>query len=193
MIRQEGSITAATRAAAISLVRVSEALLFQQVADGRVGLSKSATAASFVRPSRKADPAQDFISALHEKYASDEAPDDRDGTPKQASVQIQFSGKVVEEVGFDKIRRRLAQLQDLRVVILDGLRIKDASGGQSGAGEAESIKRECPKIVELDLSRNLFTNFGTVLTLCSALEELRTLRLKYGACEVLQTESETVC
>jgi tubulin-specific chaperone E len=136
------------------------------------GLSQSATAASLVRPSRRTDVPQSFISALHEKYGSDEVARGQTEAPKPAPTQIEISGKVVEEVGFDKIRQKLAQLQELRIVILDGMRIDDERIGSL------SVKHECPKVTELDLSRNLFTKFTTVVDICSELEDLRTLRLK---------------
>ncbi|KAI0842853.1 RNI-like protein [Hypoxylon sp. FL0890] len=124
--------------------------------------SKSPTAASFVRPTRPAEKPQSFVTAVTEKYASELA---------QTNV-IKFSNKVAEEVGFDKIHRKQAQLAELRVVIVDGARITSAySEGD------EPISQVCPKIVELDLSRNLFQRVGTVVSICSELPALRSLRL----------------
>ena len=76
---------------------------------------------------------------------------------------------MAEEVGFDKIRRQQAQLSELRFVILDGARIAHSSPG---------IGQVCPSTVELDLSRNLFEEVGTVVDICSELKLLRLLRLK---------------
>lgn len=114
----------------------------------------------------------------------------RDLAPIASANQIEISGKVVEEVGFDKIRRKLAQLHELRIVILDGMRIAFAetvaapgSGSPiapSGAEAGGSIREVCPRVVELDLSRNLFTRFGTVVDICSSLDELKSLRVKYA-------------
>ncbi|KAI2618472.1 Thioesterase/thiol ester dehydrase-isomerase [Hypoxylon sp. NC1633] len=124
--------------------------------------SKSGTAASFVRPTRPAEKPQSFVAALTEKYASELA---------QTAV-IKFSNKVAEEVGFDKIQRKQAQLSELKVVIVDGARISSAySDGD------EPISQICPKIVELDLSRNLFQRVSTVVTICAELSALRSLRL----------------
>jgi hypothetical protein len=129
-----------------------------------------------VRPSRRADQPQAFVSALQEKYGSGGLSADQAGAAGESSpAQIEISGKVVEEVGFEKIRRRLAQLQELRIVILDGMRIGDAGA----AGDGLSVRQTCPRVTELDLSRNLFTDFGTVVSICAELAELRTLRLKY--------------
>ncbi|KAI1142805.1 RNI-like protein [Hypoxylon sp. FL0543] len=124
--------------------------------------SKSPTAASFVRPTRPAEKPQSFVAAVTEKYASELA---------NTNV-IKFSNKVAEEVGFDKIHRKQAQLAELRIVIVDGARI--ASAYSEGD---ERISKICPKISELDLSRNIFQRMGTVVTICSELPVLRSLRL----------------
>src|ERR1700728_767527 len=110
-----------------------------------LGRSSSKTAASFVRPTRTVDPPQSFIEAVHQKYAS-EITERRDALV--AESQIEISGKVVEEVGFDKIRQQLAQLHKLKIVIVDGLRIATAQKAE------RRIREVCPKILELDLSRN---------------------------------------
>ncbi|CAJ2501018.1 Uu.00g038710.m01.CDS01 [Anthostomella pinea] len=125
-------------------------------------LSPSLTAASFVRPTRPAEAPQSFVAALQDKYTAELS---------NASA-IQFSGKVAEEVGFEKIRRKQAQLSELRFAVLDGMRVASVYG----EGDA-SILETCPKVVELDLSRNLFTHVGSVVAICSELASLRSLRL----------------
>ena len=62
------------------------------------GLCCSKTVASFVRPTRPAEPPQSFLDAVREKYASEAT---RGFVPAK---EIVISGKVAEEVGFDKIR-----------------------------------------------------------------------------------------
>jgi hypothetical protein len=86
--------------------------------------------------------------------------------------QIEISGKVVEEVGFDKIRQQQSQLHELKIVIVDGFRISYAES------PGTTIRETCPKIVELDLSRNLFEKFDEVVRICAKLDHLRSLRLK---------------
>ncbi|KAF3015559.1 hypothetical protein E8E14_005671 [Neopestalotiopsis sp. 37M] len=140
--------------------------------------SKSPTAASFVRPTRSAERPQSFIAALQDKYT---------GEVSAASAQIRFSGKIAEEVGFQKIQRQQANLAELKFVILDGTRIAFpyAEGDQR-------IVATCPKTVELDLSRNLFTNFETVVDICSELPVLRNLRLNGNRfLDILEDENTT--
>lgn len=134
-------------------------------------LSSSATPASFVRPTRPAEHLTTFLDALREKYAGQDAT--AIDTGRQ---QVVISGKVAEEVGFDKIRRQQAQLGELRIVILDGMRILDSAAEESR--RRDEIREVCPKVVELDLSRNLFTGFGPVVDICRQLPKLRGLRLK---------------
>ncbi|KAF6845281.1 Tubulin-specific chaperone E [Colletotrichum musicola] len=129
-------------------------------------LSKSPTAASFVRPTRPADVAQSFVAALNGKYASEAAAE------REPEIQIVFFGKKpAEEVGFDKIRRQLARVEDLTIVILDGARIAvDIQPGDKG------VKETSPLISELELSRNLFEDFGQVVRICKELESLRSVK-----------------
>ena len=122
-----------------------------------------------MRPTRTADPPQSFVEAVHQKYASEVT--ERRGA-LVAESQIEISGKVVEEVGFDKIRQQLAQLHELKIVIVDGLRIATAKKAE------RRIREICPKIVELDLSRNLFEHYEEIMNICRELENLRVLRLK---------------
>lgn len=110
------------------------------------------------------------------------ASDSSEGTVTRGNA-IEISGKVVEEVGFDKIRRQLAELQELRIVLLDGLRVvgilpshSQDHGPESDA--AQQIGLTCPKITELDLSRSLLNRWQDVWDICNQLKHLKGLRLK---------------
>jgi len=133
----------------------------------QVGRSHSKTAASFIRPSRTPDETQSFVQAVQQKYASEFL----EG-PVSSQINV-ISGKVAEEVGFDKIRRQLAQLTELKIVLVDGMRVNTAET------DGQSIKAICPKIVELDLSRNLFESCAEIIKICRELERVKSLRLKY--------------
>lgn len=113
-----------------------------------------------------------FLEALQEKYASEVTADQ---TPISSGPQIIISGKVAEEIGFDKIRKQQARLHELKVVILESLRIERAS---DPGVQGKSIKEVCPKVVELNLSRNLLTRLEDVVHICSQLDALRGLRLR---------------
>ncbi|BCR82836.1 putative tubulin-specific chaperone [Aspergillus chevalieri] len=161
--------------------------------------NKEATPGSFVRPSRPADKPRGFLEALREKYVSEfmeqKGSDGFDAT-YPLHYPVKFSSKVVEEVGFDKIRKKLAELQELKIVLLDGLRV---AGVQAEDGvqksEAEGLGREracreieetCPKIAQLDISRCLVSQWRDVKDICARLERLRVLKLngnRFGAVE----------
>jgi hypothetical protein len=126
------------------------------------------------------------LEALREKYASESEQEHAQttSTDKNASQNaIKISSKVVEEVGFDKIRRQMAELQELRIVILDGLRLAGVLSSydqphdkvQESAGQ---IAATCPKIIELDLSRNLLSRWRDVWEICNQLKHLRRLKVK---------------
>ncbi|KKK16211.1 hypothetical protein AOCH_003715 [Aspergillus ochraceoroseus] len=127
-----------------------------------------------------------FLEALREKYASEfEQTLARQagaaGSAEDFPRPIEFNGKVAEEVGFDKIRKQLAELEELKIVLLDGLRV---AGVLAQAAETErrekagkEVEQTCPKIVELDLSRNLLASWTDLADICRRLGRLKLLRL----------------
>ncbi|GAM41614.1 hypothetical protein TCE0_042r14863 [Talaromyces pinophilus] len=160
-------------------------------------ISNQPTAGSFVRPTRPVDRPQSFLEALHQKYASEfeEETAKRKAADSDADFQmndtIQFNGKVVEEVGFEKIRKQLAELQELKVVLLDGLRIAGVLADESQdeatySEELQKIERTCPKITELDLTRNLIYRWRDVHDICKQLQKLRNLKLNGNRFEKVQ-------
>lgn len=133
------------------------------------GSSKLPTPGSFIRPSRPADVPRSFIRGLYDKYAPS-------NTKPQENSRIVISGKVAEEVGFDVIRQKQAQLEQLKIVILDGMQIAFATGE---LGESESkIREKCPLIAKLDLSRNLFRDLRPLAGICKDIPLLQSLCLK---------------
>lgn len=156
-------------------------------ANSTSGKSNHPTAGSFVRPSRPSDQPRSFLEALREKYASEPEQDCEHGAllggASARGKAIEISGKVVEEVGFDKIRKQLAELQELRIVLLDGLRIVGvlASYDQNQESHSEAVQKireTCPKITELDLSRSLLSRWRDVWDICDQLKHLKHLKVK---------------
>lgn len=76
-------------------------------------------------------------------------------------------------MGFEKIWQKQSQVKELKVAILDDMRVATAT--HSGAA---SITETCPKIIHLDLSRNLFETFGPVVEICRNLPALKKLSIK---------------
>ncbi|QSS60680.1 tubulin-specific chaperone E [Histoplasma capsulatum] len=139
------------------------------------GKSKHPTAGSFIRPTRQADRNLSFLQAANEKYVSKLEPMTSGHEELQSSKPIEISGKIVEEVGFEKIRRLLAELQELRIVLLDGMRVYGSR--EEYENELKIIARTCPKIVELDLSRNVLRRWTDVAAICGQLKLLKILKL----------------
>ncbi|KAL6233177.1 hypothetical protein BDW75DRAFT_215923 [Aspergillus navahoensis] len=141
------------------------------------------TAGSFVRPSRPADSPRSFLGALREKYASDfeQSRARQARADAEPETPIKFNTKIAEEVGFDKIRKQLAELEELKIVLLDGLRVVGVLAHEASREQIEKargeIERICPKIVELDLSWNMLTEWRDVADICGPLRRLRLLRL----------------
>ncbi|KAK2853269.1 hypothetical protein FQN49_005236 [Arthroderma sp. PD_2] len=148
--------------------------------------SKEPTAGSFIRPGRPSDRPLSFLEGAHEKYVSElpafysSSKGDR-ALEELISKPIEISGKIVEEVGFDEIRKQLSALHELRIIIIDGLRINGVLAGPAEPGEREKelekIKKSCPKVMELDLSRNLLRRWSDIIDICMQLPELKTLKL----------------
>lgn len=112
------------------------------------------------------------MEAVERKYATEEV-DRRDELALKRQELQMAGGKIAYEVGFDKIRAQLAQLNELKVVIVDGMKVARAET------EEKKIREVCPKIVELDLSRNLFQSWEEIIKICAELDNLRSLTLRY--------------
>ena len=155
-------------------------ILLSQTQTSQPGQQKSPTAASFVRQSRPTDKPQSFFGAFKEKYAPEDS--ERD-LPEEDPIEI--SGKTVQKVGFEKIRQQLAALSELRIVILDGLRIAGIEsrpwiGSQElRLQEWERVQDQHLMIVDLDLSRNLLEKWADVVGICSTLKSLKSLKVEY--------------
>lgn len=142
-----------------------------------------------MRPSRRSEQPRGFLEALRQKYASEfeeELVRQKQGDSAAADGlrdAIKFSGKVVEEVGFDKVRKKLAELQELKIVLLDGLRVggilAHAAGPEERMEACRDIETTCSKIVELDLSYNLLERWTEIADICHCLKRLRKLKLMW--------------
>lgn len=155
-----------------------------------IGRSRHPTAASFVRSNRKSDqPVLGCVDAAYEKYASElrgskvQQGDSAASTAPSRPAPVVFNGKVAEEVGFDQARERLANLAELKVVLLDGLLVHgvlasaDENHHGEYAAELDRIEKTLPKTTDLDLSRNLLEDWNDVADICSRLKDLKHLRL----------------
>jgi tubulin-specific chaperone E len=152
-------------------------------------LSTSPTAGSFIRPSRTHDLPRSFLDALRFKYVAEETKEDPFGTSKAVAggfvpsgSVIEISGKVVEEIGFERIRKQQAELQNLRIALLDGLRLSGVTRERHDPGAVaaaqEAVAQTCPQLVELDLGWNLLETWTDVAEICLPLQKLQVLKAR---------------
>lgn len=137
--------------------------------------SDAETAASFIRPTRKPDTERTVLDAIRHKYSGSLS--DATGKPLDAVV---ISGKVAEEVGFDKIAQEQAQLADLRIVLLDqlvvnGVATRDASTSAVIRAQKE-LSQTCPNIHEIDVGWNTIERWQDIADICAALPNLKILK-----------------
>jgi hypothetical protein len=138
------------------------------------GRSSHPTAGSFLRSSATWDQPRTFLEALKTKYAGTKT-----GDNASDQITIRISGKEAEEVGFEKIARQQAQLQNLRIVVLDDLLVKAYDEKNTTPGDdLDKILETCPNITDLDLGRNLFESLSEISDICDRLPNLKFLRLE---------------
>lgn len=137
-------------------------------------LSPSSTAASFIRPSRKPDPERTVLEAIKYKYGQ------ADRNESERNDVVIISGKVAEEVGFEKIAKEQAHLMDLRVVLIDQLNVVGVAAPDSGAAVIQAAQQMllsvCPNITELHIGYNPIETWQKVAEICLNLPRLRVLR-----------------
>ncbi|KAI1616798.1 hypothetical protein EDD37DRAFT_61316 [Exophiala viscosa] len=143
-------------------------------------LSPVPTAASFVRPSRKPDPERTLLEGIKFKYAPSTTPKTVAQSASVGNEAIEISGKVVEEVGFDRIKKQLSLLADLKIVLVDelaltGIAARDASNTEVRHAQRE-LQQDCPNIVELDIGWNTIETWQAVADICLPLKKLRILK-----------------
>lgn len=143
-------------------------------------LSPSQTAASFLRPSRKPDPEVTLLEGIKAKYAPSATSKSIDRSADRDNEAIEISGKVVEEVGFDRIKKQLSLLADLKIVLVDELAISGIARRDALRDEVSNAQRElqrtCPNIVELDIGWNTIETWQDVADICLPLKKLRILK-----------------
>ena len=151
-------------------------------------------AGSFIRPNKTHDGRISFLHALQQKYSS--------SPEKYQEIVLESSGKQIEMIGFDKIEKQQSSVPPISllqfcspphrrlvpIVVFEGSNVDGSNLGELTTvvldsmlvGEADSygeIARTCPRITDLDLSRNLICSLETVGNICAPLKCLKALRL----------------
>ncbi|KAG8863150.1 hypothetical protein FRB96_009332 [Tulasnella sp. 330] len=124
--------------------------------------------ASFIRPSAaNLSYGRPFIEALIGKYV--DATEDMKGTEKV--ILGSSAGAIeVEAPRLASVRHRLANIERLRIVSLDGQEV-------NGQGDDGAIANRSLQIEALDLSRNLLSGWDQVMRILQQLPRLKSLSL----------------
>jgi len=143
-------------------------------------LSSSPTAASFVRPSRKPDPERTLLDAIRFKYGRAKQDANVKAGGGEASNVIAISGKIVEEVGFEKIQKQLSVLAELRIVLADELTVFGVARRDATTQEIEdaqqALSKTCPSIAELDIGWNPIETWQDVAYMSRPFKKLKILK-----------------
>ncbi|OQU96676.1 CAP-Gly domain-containing protein [Cladophialophora immunda] len=143
-------------------------------------LSPSPTAASFLRPSRNPDPERALLEAIKFKYAPVNNLRANAASAREVDDMIEISGKVVEEVGFERIQKQLSVLADLKIVLVDELVVsgiaRHGSSTQHIRNAQLELERTCPNIVELDLGWNIIETWQDIVDMCVPFRKLKILK-----------------
>ncbi|CAL1705710.1 unnamed protein product [Somion occarium] len=124
-------------------------------------------AGSFIRTTAQISYGTSFLTALTEKYIENP----RNSSSVEKVILGSSNGAIeVEAVGLDKIRAKLSRLDTLREASLDSRNV--ATAGSSG-----DIRRTCPDIRGLDLSKNLLPSWDVVALIATELGHLERLAL----------------
>ena len=121
-----------------------------------------------------------LLEAIRKKYASESLGD----YELHAAQQIQWGSKVVEEIGFEKIRQQQAMLKELRIILVDGLCVQGITSqthrqiGKKKVLELKNIQATCRQVVELDISQNLLKSWPEIIEICNQIDSLISLRAK---------------
>ncbi|XP_060609833.2 geranylgeranyl pyrophosphate synthase isoform X1 [Anolis sagrei] len=121
---------------------------------------------SFIRPN-KANFGVDFLSAVREKYGLNE---DQEDAESRTETSIVIGRRTVEPIGFDSIKERQKQLNNMSDISVDECVVSEA-------GQEEEIKRTCPNIRRINLSKNLLSSWKEVVNIACQLEHLETLNV----------------
>lgn len=120
-----------------------------------------------MRPATAWDAPRSLLIALKEKYAA------RPSAVSQiAGESLVVGGKLVQEMGYDKIGQRQARLDELENVILDGQQLAPSP-------DDEILHDVCGNVRHLDISRNMFSGLHDIVMIVRQLPKLTSLVLEY--------------
>ncbi|KFQ83437.1 Tubulin-specific chaperone E, partial [Phoenicopterus ruber ruber] len=136
---------------------------------------------SFIRPN-KANFGVDFLTAVKDRYGLN---DEQDGTENT----LVFGKKTVEFVGMDSIVEQQRQVQYMKIQLNQLVDISVRECAVSHAGQKEEIRRTCPNIRHINLSKNLISSWETVAAIASQVQNLEILNISENKMEFPSTST----
>lgn len=136
------------------------------------------TSGSFIRPG-KANVGVSIVQAIMERYGLVDDLNVGIDVQSIAQVQKEIKAKFFEIVGAEKLNKKQSDFNSLHVVLLQDTPI-------NGAGPPLALFRLCPNITELDISKSLLTNWGSVAEITRQLKKLKILNLSDNQLEFVE-------
>ncbi|XP_071449814.1 tubulin-specific chaperone E [Hetaerina americana] len=133
------------------------------------------TSGSFVRP-MKVNYGRSFLSALKDRYREIQD-EDSYAADKLSRVKREMNVRFIEMVGMNQVSKKQSCLKHLQVAGLRDQKISEADS--KGV-----ISDVCPAIQELDLTKNLISNWRSIAEIVSELLYLRLLNVSENRIQV---------
>ncbi|KAF5288067.1 hypothetical protein FQR65_LT12117 [Abscondita terminalis] len=124
--------------------------------------------ASFIRPD-KVHIGRSVVKAITSRYGHSEEATQRLSEEELFSIQKSLNAPFLQLVGFEKVYDRQSKLEKLKII---NLRLQNVANL-----EGPPLIEVCPNLVELDVSKNLFTSWTTIFEMCTHLEHLQWLNV----------------
>ncbi|KAF5279447.1 hypothetical protein FQA39_LY05557 [Lamprigera yunnana] len=123
---------------------------------------------SFVRPD-KVQLGRSIVSAITSRYGQSEEATAKLTDEELSSIQKSLNAPFLQLVGFEKVSHRQSKYEKLEII---NLRQQNVS-----CLEGPELRSICPNLIELDVSKNLFTNWTVVFDVCEQLDHLQWLNV----------------
>ncbi|XP_031356946.1 tubulin-specific chaperone E-like [Photinus pyralis] len=132
--------------------------------------TRTPTSGSFIRP-EKVHLGRSVMKAITSRYGQmDDEAAAKLTEAELYSIQKTMNAPFLEFVGFDEVASKQSNFQKLEVI---NLRLQNVSNIDGQVG----LRELCPHVVELDVSKNLFTEWTTIFNICLQLELLKWLNV----------------
>lgn len=132
--------------------------------------TRTPTSGSFIRP-EKVHLGRSVMRAITSRYGQmDDEAAAKLTEAELYSIQKTMNAPFLQFVGFDEVAMKQSNFQELEVI---NLRLQNVSNNDGQI----NLRDVCPNVVELDISKNLFTEWTIIFNICLQLELLKWLNI----------------